>query len=250
MKKNFFILASSVLFSLIIFTTCGLDTYYTLSPPPMATNQPDATATGYDAAQMYFGFISATNTNYDTSFRFLGTAVYYRIYASASTMLSHRASISAVNTSSDYSAAANRMISYGYQQLYTSDGSIQPLISAEGRKVEIRLTNNHEEVSSGIANTAQVSIDGSVWKTPRRALGTNKTFDFGRYEMSKYNAQKNNYTPPTLGDEDFENGTADENKYYVTMYAVAVGRDTTYTTYYSNVLYLGSIVINADNEHN
>ena len=249
MKKNFFILASSVLFSLIIFTTCGLDTYYTLSPPTGPIHTVDQSNT--DPDQNYLSFTSAVNTNPDTSFRFLGTAVYYRIYASASTMLSHRASISAVNTSSDYSAAANRMISYGYQQLYTSDGSIQPLISAEGRKVEIRLTNNQETVSAGIGNTAQISIDSAFYKTPRRALGTNKTFDFGRYdkESSGY-TPKDNYTPPASDDEDFENGTVEDNKYYVTMYAVAIGRDTTYTTYYSNVLYLGTIVIDANNEHN
>lgn len=249
MKKNIFLLASSVLLASILFTTCGLDTYYTLSPPtgPIHTPVYDAV----DPDSRYFSFTSAVNTNPDTSFRFLGTAVYYRIYASSSTMLSHRASISAVNTSSDYSAAANRMISYGYQQLYTSDGSIQPLISAEGKKVEIRLTNNQETVSTGIGNTAQITVDSAFYKTPRRALGTNKTFDFGRYdkESSGY-TPKDNYALPKDGDEDFENGTVENNKYYVTMYAVAVGRDTTYTTYYSNVLYLGTIGIDANNEHN
>jgi len=248
LKKNIFLLASSVLFSLIIFTTCGLDTYYTLSPPtgPIHTPVYDAV----DPDSRYFSFTSAVNTNPDTSFRFLGTAVYYRIYASKSTMQSHRASISAVNTSSDYSAAANRMIGYGYKQLFTSDGGYL-LIADEGKKVEIRLTNNQEKVSTGIGNTAQISIDSAFYKTPRRVLGMNKTFDFGRYdkESSGY-TPKDKYTPPASGDEDFENGTVEDNTYYVTMYAVAIGRDTTYTTYYSNVLPLGTIGINANNEHN
>lgn len=248
MKKSYFILASFLILFLVFFTACGLDTYYTLNPPPGLTHAVDETVS--DAAQRYFGFISATNNNSDSSFRFLGTAVYYRIYANSNTMKSQAASITSVNTSSDYSAAANRMISYGYQQLYTSDGSIQPLISAEGKRVEIRLTNNMETVSTGIANTAQIIIDGVAWKTPRRAIGPSKTFDFGRYEMSKYSAQKDNYAPPALGDEDFENGEVTSKKYYVAMFAVAVGRDTTYTTYYSNVLYLGSIVIDAGEENN
>ena len=34
------------------------------------------------------------------------------------------------------------------------------------------------------------------------------------------------------------------------MYAVAVGRDTTYTTYYSNVLDLGAVPIDASSEQN
>ncbi|MBO7122940.1 MAG: hypothetical protein J6V90_06630 [Treponema sp.] len=239
MKNKFFLIASSVL-SLFFLTTCGLDTYYTLSPPPAYLWYPSISIT--DKAQKYFDFYSATNTNTDGSFRFLGTAVYYRIYASQQTMNSHISSISSVNTSSDYSAAAIRMIGYGYQQLYTADGSIQPLISVEGARVRIRLTNNLESVSTGIGNSAQITI---INKIPRRALGVNKTFDFGRYEDSRYAAQKDNYAPPVQGDEDFESGTVSDKKYYVNMYAVAVGRDTTYTTYYSNVLHLGSIVIDA-----
>lgn len=247
MKKNFFILASSVLFSLIIFTTCGLDTYYIVRPPTGPIHTPVYSADDPDSK--YFSFTSAVSDT-DSSFRFLGTAVYYRIYASVSTMQSHIASISAVNTSSDYSAAANRMIGYGYQQLYTSDGSFL-VISDEGKKVDIRLTNNQESVSTGIGNTAQISIDSAFYKTPRRVLGMNKTFDFGRYDKESLGyTPKDNYTPPASGDEDFENGTVEDNKYYVTMYAVAIGRDTTYTTYYSNVLYLGTIGINANNEHN
>lgn len=239
MKRKFLVLASSIL-SLLSLTTCGLDTYYTLSPPPAYLSYPNVNIT--DKAQKYFDFYSATNTNSDSSFRFLGTAVYYRIYANQQTMNSHISSISAVNTSSDYSAAAIRMIGYGYQQLYTSDGSVQPLISLEGARIRIRLANNLETVSDGIGNKAQITM---INKIPRRALGVNKTFDFGRYEDSKYAAQKDNYTPPVQGDEDFEAGTVSDKKYYVNMYAVAVGRDTTYTTYYSNVLHLGSIMIDA-----
>ena len=238
MKKNIFAIASSVL-CLFLFSTCGLDAYYTLTAPPAYLWYPTASIT--DKAQKYFDFYSATNSNTDGSFRFLGTAVYYRIYANLSTMNSHISSISSVNTSSDYSAAAIRMIGYGYQQLYTSDGSVQPLISAEGARVTIRLTNNLESVSSGIGNAAQITLLG---KAPRRALGANKTFDFGRYGDSKYQPAEN-YARPVQGDEDFESGTVSDNKYYVNMYAVAVGRDSTYTTYYSNVLHLGSITIDA-----
>lgn len=248
MKKNNFLFASSVLFLLVYFGACGLDAYYTLSPP-VTVNHP-VIYTANDPAEKYYGFTTARNSDLD-SFRVLGTAVYYRIYASASVMLSHTSSISAVNTSSDYSAAANRMISYGYQQLYTSDGSVQPLLSVEGARVNIRLTNNQETVADGIENMAQISIEPTgYYKTPRRSLGINKTFDFGRYDISRYSDKRDNYTPPASGDEDFESGTVTDKKYYVNMYAVAVGRDTTYTTYYSNVLHLGSIVIDAGAENN
>ena len=245
MKKNIFLLASSVLFSLLFLTTCGLDAYYTLNPPPSVVFRPDDNVTSN--SQRYFDFYTATNSTTDSSFRFLGTAVYYRIYANKTVMDSHRSSISSVNTSSDYSAAAIRMIGYGYQQLNTSDGSIQPLLSDEGVRVQIRLTNNQEGVSDDIGNKAQIT---HINKIPRRALGTSKTFDFGRYEDSAYSANKDNYTPPASGDEDYEAGDVTSKKYYVNMYAVAVGRDTTYTMYYSNVQPLGYIVIDAGNIHN
>ncbi len=241
MKRLHFIFA---LFALILFSGCGLETYYTLNPPPRAINAPVYTSVDYTAN--YFEFESATNNNSDSSFLFLGTAVYYRIYADSSVMLSRRASISSVNTTSDYSAAALRMIGYGYQQLNTSDGSVQPLITAEGATVRIRLTNYGDANDANNDYRATISV---INKIPRRTLGNNKTFDFGRRDKSAYGPSEN-YALPVSGDEDFESGTVTDNKYYVDMYAVAIGRDTTYTTYYSNVLHLGSVPIDASLENN
>ena len=61
-----------------------------------------------------------------------------------------------------------------------------------------------------------------------------------------------NYDDVVKGDEDFNcSDTADEEgKYYVAMYAVAVGRDSTFQTFYSNILYLGSVTIDGKSENN
>ena len=243
MKIKCLPLALFVVGAAFFFTACGLDTYYTISPPTVVIHEPVYTSS--DFASNYFHFRSAENTTSDSSFNFLGTAVYYRIYASASTMLSRQSSISAVNTSSDYSAAATRMIGYGYQQLNTTDGSVQPLISEENVDVYIRLCNFGEESNPDNEYRARIGV---LDKIPRRAIGTTKTFDFGRHANSKYNSEYN--ALPAAGDEDFESGSVTDNKYYVDMYAVAVGRDATYTTYYSNVLHLGSIPIDATLENN
>ncbi len=243
MKKKTLFVAAFVFASLFFFTTCGLDTFYTVSAPTTVVHEPVYTSS--DFASNYFHFKSAINSTTDSSFNFLGTAVYYRIYASSSTMLSRQSAISAVNTSSDYTAAATKMIGFGYQQLNTSTGSIQPLITAQGVDVIIRLTNYGQEGDANNEYRAQIS---AIAKIPRRSVGPTKTFDFGRHANSKYNSEYN--ALPVSGDEDFENGTVTDNKYYVDMYAVALGRDTTYTTYYSNVLHLGSIPINAAAENN
>ena len=43
---------------------------------------------------------------------------------------------------------------------------------------------------------------------------------------------------------------SEDDIYYVALYAVAVGYDNSFTNYYSNVLYLGSVPINAAEEDN
>lgn len=233
--------------SSFFFTTCGLDTLYDLSTssPTTAVHEPVYNSSDY--ASNYFEFVSAKNANSDGDFNFLGTAVYYRIYASYSTMQSHQSAISSVNTASDYSAAATKMIGYGYKQLSASDGSML-MITTENDRVRIRLTNYGDAGDSANEYRARITATG-VDKIPRRSIGSNKTFDFGRHGNNKYTPQEN-YDLPASGDEDFENGTVSDNKYYVNMYAVAVGRDTTYTLFYSNVLHLGAIPINASAENN
>ncbi|MDE5776086.1 MAG: hypothetical protein K2H67_04325 [Treponemataceae bacterium] len=139
----------------------------------------------------YFEFYAAQNSNAGNSeFRFLGTYVYYRIYSSSSTMISNHNSIEAVNNSSNYSAAAERMIGLGYRELNTDKGILSPF--AAGTRVHIRLTNYKEKDSGEIGNKAQIieidnngtviAIDGF----PRRSRGNSYSFDFGRYINDTY----------------------------------------------------------------
>ena len=164
-------------------------------------------------------------------------------------MNSNHLSIEAVNNSSNYSAAAERMIGLGYQELYTNNGSLRPF--AADKHVRIRLTNNDEKVSSEIENSAQINIDGTPDGIPRRKKGPAFSFDFGRkkYPATYPEDSTIRYDPP-IGDEDFSGSEPSDGKYYVDMYAVAAGRDATFTRYYSNVTYLGSITIDANEENN
>ncbi len=243
MKKTSFLFVPFVLAAALFLSTCGLDTIPIVPSPTSVTHEPIYTSADFDSN--YFSFTAPT---VDTvpELTFLGTAVYYRIYASSATMLSKQSSISSVNTETDSSAAASRMISYGYQQLNTSEGEIQPLIDKTGGLVTIRLTNYGDGNDPNNEYRAQIS---PLAKIPRRSVGTNKTFDFGRHDNNKYTPSEN-YALPASGDEDFENGTVENNKYYVDMYAVCVGRDATYTRHFSQVLHLGSVPIDAGAENN
>lgn len=237
-------------FALLVFCGCGLDTYYVLDQAPRVGRIVNYNEV--DPAVRYFEFYAAPNSNAGNSeFGFLGTFVYYKIYSNPSSMNSNHNSIEAVNNSSNYSAAAERMIGLGYKELYTSNGSRSPLVSESvgTAYVRIRLTNN-DEGSGQIANDAQIEIGGVNVGSPRRAGDSSLSFDFGRYNDSKYTGTGIKYDVPNSGDEDFYGGSPSDGKYYVDMYAVAAGRDTTFARYYSNVTYLGSITINANEENN
>ena len=245
----FFCFCVFAFFALLVFCGCGLDTYYVLDQAPRRGNYPSDDS---DYAQRYFEFWAAPNSNTGNSeFHFLGTYVYYRIYSNPSTMNSNHLSIEAVNNSSNYSAAAERMIGLGYKELYTSNGSRSPLVSESvgTAYVRIRLTNNDENGHGDIGHAAQIEIGGVNVGIPRRSRGQSYSFDFGRNGKAEYSGRGINYDLP-ISDEDFYGGSPSDGKYYVDMYAVAAGRDTTFARYYSNVTYLGSITINANEENN
>lgn len=243
--------------SFLFLAACGLDTYYTIDPPRIV-HAAEYNSADYD--NNYFEFVTASGSS-TSDFVFLGTGVYYRIYADSSTMLSRQASISAVNNTSDYSAAAQRMIGYGYEELRRADGVYSPLVGSTSTDVEIRLTNYHETETDGDGNQSgypsYINVGGTQVGVPRRVVTTSgvaQTFDFGRADDSKYavdgvDSSKVNAAPAS-GDEDFESGSPTDKKYYVDMYAVSVGRDSTYTMYYSNVLHLGSVTIDANSADN
>ena len=98
-----------------------------------------------------------------------------------------------------------------------------------------RLSPDLQTVTSPSSFSARILIDKEPLKDgdfelyPSRS-GSNKSFDFGRTEDDKeVNVE------PSQGDVDFASGTftePEDKKYYVNMYAIAVGRDTTYTNYY------------------
>ena len=200
-----------------------------------------------DPAVRYFEFYAAPNSNAGNSeFGFLGTFVYYKIYSNPSTMTSNHNSIEAVNNSSNYSAAAERMIGLKYQELRMNNEILTPF--AAGDHVRIRLTNFQENDNREISTNAQIEVNETYVGIPRRKIGPAFSFDFGRYDKNYDSNIK--YDAPNSGDEDFDGGSPSDGKYYVDMYAVAAGRDTTFARYYSNVTYLGSITINANEENN
>ena len=248
----FFLLAVCCLFT---FSGCGLDEYYVVAPPITVYHTPAVTSsTDIDRTEKYFDFETNDSANSSLSgFDYLGTAVYYKIYNNYSTMNTAASAITSLNSSTTYSAAADKMVdSYGYRELSTTNGTPSPLIPAgSSHRIYIRLTNyqDGDYTAKIIIGYNGSDFTGSGNYVPLRNISGTHSFDFGRTSKD-FNLNK----VPVSGDLDvnYSSSFSDDNKriWYVDVFAVAVGRDTTYTKYFSKVLHLGSILIDASEYDN
>ena len=242
------------LFSLAIcclcFFGCGLEEYYVLEAPFRIYNTPNADTT-YD--NKYFDFVTneTGNAGISPSFNFLGTAVYYKIYNRYESIGSVTSALSSANNSTDPSSAATLLTGkYKYRQLGTDSVTTTPLIASTGadRRIYIRLTNYQNDARYKAKIIVGYAGDSSIVATmvPKRE-GNRYSFDFGRTGAED--------RTPAEGEDDYSHSSSGfsssyPNTYFVDMYAVSVGRDTTYTTYYSKVLHLGTVAVNAGTEDN
>lgn len=259
MKKLIFFNISIFFVCLFLFSSCGLETLYYLDAPYQRQTNPTVSDAGEAVSfdEAYFDFDTNDKENAsDGEFRYLGTAVYYKIYNNYKIMNSYISSVSSISSSTTTSSSAfSSLQSNGYLELGAKENGAEknfsPLVEAKSsnQNVVIRLTNYHEPDQSSeewknYAYRAKIEIDGVEKYVPMRNDST-KSFDFGRKNSS------GDYDKPKSGDDDVNYGTASKTDvYYVALYAVAVGRDNSFTNYYSNVLYLGSVAIDASSEDN
>lgn len=240
-----------------LFSGCGLDTYYVLDGPGTAYNSPSVDSSSYTSqtvySSAYFDFSTTDGSGNNKSsgdFTFEGTAVYYKIYRDYTLMNSHRSTVDSLVTSTNASSSATKIIQdYKYVQLGSNEGSLSPLIPECGstQRIYIRLTN----YGSSADWQAEIRIqneNGTVVQKRYIPMRTEKSkrFDFGRKNSN------GDYDHPKEGDEDvcWSSTSSAENMWYVNLYAVSVGRDNTFTSYYSPVLWLGSVAIDQSSEDN
>lgn len=231
-KRVLFILFN-IFFGVIYLSACKTgddEQYFSIKGVTVLYNVPS-----YVHGGGYFNFqTNDANNNNDT---FLGTAVYYKIYKSYSTMLKHNSSISAINTESQGSAAYKKMAQeYLYQEIGTDAGIKSPLIPANkgiDRKVIIYL-NDYENPDRKFEICWKDITDKAYTRkyTPMR-FGNVLSFNLS---CSASPTDEDIDTDVTLVEDDPEAGT---DNWYVDMYAVSVGMDSRY----SLVAHLGSVNI-------
>lgn len=240
----------------ISLAACGLDEDYVVYAPTMVNHEP--IYSNADFAENYFTFTTSDGANYSPSFNYRGTAVYYKIYGSVSTLKRNVDAIESANNSSQSDAADMVRRTYGYVELNTTSGKHSPLIVSNGtdQRVYIRLTSyqdtalHPEYAPKIIIGYAGDKKAAATYIPVRNASGRQYHFDFGRRNAAKYgSAYADNAKVPQSGDDDVEGSSAD-GKWYVDMYAVGVGNDASFTKYYSRVLHLGTVPIDANKEDN
>lgn len=237
MKKSLFFLFTVV--CLFIFNSgCGLDVLYLIESPIQTGGTPDQYSQYPDR---FFEFRTNENSNIE-GLRIRGTDVYYKIYDSVDRLISD---VSYINNTDNNSSSKDKLISGGknYQKLRASGHSDEPLIQNSGlnKNIRIRLTS-YQNISSMSAN---IYVDDTIFGIPVRDIsdmtGYTKDFNFGRTGVRK----------PVSGDSDsYITSSSSAGIYYVSMYAVTIGQDASYTNYYSEPLYLGYVKIDSNTPDN
>ena len=224
-------------------TSCGLDEYYTINGPssihcPVYTASDPVT---YE--NRYFEFSTNGDDESAGDFNLDGTNVYYKIYSNLSTCESEYSALNTLtnSTSTAASSASSMINSYSFQKLKIEGSSSDIFVSHDGqsKSVRIRLTT-YLETQDEKDFCALVTIDGTEEGVPVRYYG-DRFFDFVRNSTS-YSAP----IPRTTSYEDdvsTSTSTDDTGYWYVTLYAVTVGHDATFTSYYSPIVHLGTLAI-------
>lgn len=230
---------------LFLNTGCGLDNVVVLDPPEICYNSPTYES-NFDLRFFEFETKEAGyNTDYDIGFK--GTDIYYKIYNNYNTAESEAASL--VNLSNDTENKANapsRLIDYYKFKSLKASNSVKnsPVLipaNGENRRVRIRLTNYNDSEDY----RAQITVDdkflnGKDISVPYRHEDS-LTFDFGRSEYDM--TQKSKIPVSTDDDVSISSTASKEGMWYVSLFAIGVGMDTTFTPTYSNILYLGTVSI-------
>jgi len=223
---------------LILFnTSCGLDTFYVIDAPTNTVHKPDCSSIDY--TESYFEFYT-NDHDYEDSLKFLGTDVYYKIYKSSSILTSQvNQLVSLSNQDDSSSTAANRLIeSYGYQPLRGQgfdDKNVLIPTTESNQKIYIRLSDYSTTYLAQITVDGEIIYDASSRVLPVRNLSSKPTFNFHLLDSDML---------PKSEDVDVNSsGSSSDNNWYISLFALAIGQDSTYSPVYSNILYLGSVRI-------
>lgn len=239
---------------IILNTSCGLDNIMYLYGPSVNAPPVYSASNTIPYTNRVFQFTTNPRDSTQGDFAVIGTDVYYKLYANLTTCTNE---YSALNTmanseSTKYNSASSLINSYKFQKLSIerTDGgrNDEAFIEHDGslNTVTIRLTTYLQQPTSADF-TAFVRFNDTAVGIPIRYYG-NRYFDFKR-NATNYNAPLPNTS--SFEDDVSTNTSATESgKWYITLYAVTVGRDNAFTPMYSPIVHLGTLAIDANSYDN
>lgn len=239
----------------VFLSSCGLEEVLTVEAPTVTYNNPS-----YDSSDYLTWYISF-KTSSASADSFIGTDIYYKIYNSSTALTSQRAAINALNTTSNSSSDATKMIdTYSYQPLGASKSTGNSVYFPEsGRTVVLRLKtylnadSSNADSDSRYQDHACVGIKSGTSYDYKDYIpfrnGNKKSFDF--FDADDDDDSDTCDVLPEYGDADYYCSESDKDKsfdeYYVQLFAVGVALNPeTVTASYSHTLDLGSIPIIRD----
>lgn len=254
MLKNWITLTLCMIAGIFVFS-CGLEEVLIVPDPTVTYNNPLYSSD--DSLTWYFSFKTVS----DSDKNFIGTDVYYKIYNDYNKLISERSSILSVNTSSNSSAAATKMVeTYNYQTLGSSQNSGNAVYfpNTTPQTVVIRLKTyvNADPSSEGAQDQYKshacvgVKAEGKTLYTYKQYIpyrnGNRKSFDF--FDDNDDDKNRVRDCLPVYGDSDYCCNESDKStsfeEYYVQMFAVGVAfNQEKVSSEYSLVLDLGSVPI-------
>lgn len=264
MKKTTKFLYIRKIFNYLIFScllffnySCGLDTFPYLNEP-RSTIHPPSPDSAYDEAYFDFWTSDASNSGIP-DITFTGTDIYYKIFSDSSSLESECNRLQALAGDSSNSSQASTKLIESFKPLRALNYKSSPLIPAKNfnQRVYIRLTDYQDDSSYAarivtIESNREENLGNSDKLTiPMRSVNgdSDRSFNFGRgnekgrAESYSYEAIPNSSHPDT-------SGQSSDSYWYVALFAVSTGVDTTYTNYYSNILYLGAVKIDSNSWDN
>lgn len=227
-----------IILSCIFFISCGLETVSYITAPEL-NYLPENT----DSLQRIYQFTTSDSLNSDEP-TYVGTTIYYRIYNNKTKMNSDINSIQNVNDDV-VDVGFNRMRDLNFVELGSSKKSLldSPLFERKfiDEEIIVRLYREGDselfypyfEVGGNYIQASGINV------IPLRAEAS-KSFQFYDYLTDE---KTDDFPQPDDIDVQYDS-SAQDTKWYVCAYAVSVGFiSETYSNYYSQLVYLGYIVV-------
>lgn len=202
----------------MLIGACGLDTIIYLEPPQYLRNQASE-----QASEQYIEFNTSDSLNTPAYCR--GFEVFYKIYASKENLQSDVVNINSYNSSSPQNAARWLLETKHYHRLRSDT---EPAVKATGtnRRIKIRLFNYGTKPE----DKAGLYIDEINVGQVKRSNGAD--FEVLPAETSDADVSINASAAKTAG-----------GYCYVAFFTATVGMDEHFTALYSQLLYLGFLVL-------